>query len=74
MMHVWLMLANTCTALVHHPRVAMDVPRPRGHKAPPVTDGSAVLVANFRRLLCGFNLTIRIIRRWEDAQNALEKR
>ena len=48
--------------------------RDRAAKAPPVTDGSAVLVANFRGLLCGFNLTIRIIRRWEAAQNALEKR
>ena len=38
MMHVWLIiLANICTALVHHPRVAMDVPRPRGQG--PAGDG-----------------------------------
>ena len=73
MLHVWLIiLANTCTTLVHHPWQWMF--RDRAAKAPPVTDGSAVLVANFRGLLCGFNLTIRIIRRWEAAQNVLEKR
>jgi len=38
MMHVWLIiLANACTALAHHPRVAMDVPRPRGQG--PAGDG-----------------------------------
>ena len=38
MMHVCrIILANTCTTHVHHTRVAMDVPRPRGQG--PAGDG-----------------------------------